>query len=57
MLPLGGNGGGELSSSGHEFLTLLSIECLCKLGLPGFQEVFDLGSTLNYHQNVQSVYK
>jgi len=47
MLPLGGNGGGELSSSGHEFLTLLSIECLCKLGLPGFQEVFDFVSVLN----------
>jgi len=54
MLPLGGNGGGELSSRVHEFLTLLSIECLCKLGLPGFQEVFDLGSALNnYHQNLQ----
>lgn len=53
MLPLGGNGGGELSSSGHEFLALLSIECLCKLGLPGFQEVFDLGSALNYHKNAQ----
>jgi len=47
-VPLGGNGGGgELSSSGHEFLTLLSTECLCKLGLPGFQEVFNLGSALS----------
>lgn len=48
-IPLGGNGGGgELSSSGHEFLTLLSIECLCKLGLPGFHGVFGFGSVLNF---------
>lgn len=53
MVPLGGNGGGELSSSDHEFLTLLSTECLCKLGLPGFQEIFDFGSVLNYHNNLQ----